>query len=500
MTHAFLPSELLLLIAEHFAPEEATSPIFVCRAWHDVFASVIWRTYSINALTQLSLDVLINHSHLVKELTYKGCTIPLEYFSIPFTRLTHLTVDSGFTGFFGEEALSHFAGLVALNNQLEELVIHGQSFAAEDTFWSSVASRPHLRRLTLERCSMESKGFAPFWRSLIRVEQLTIHRYHNINTKDFFYHKLEPLPALHSIDLDQVDMIPLLKLCANLRKSLQHLDSLVIYGVRDDRRLSLFLGAMDQLKELVLPDGVVGRLSLNALRRHFPTLQQVLFSDISKVPSKAIQTIMESCPQLTSLIAPWLSASRILGGGQWKCTKLRVLKADIAIKDEKQEAIRAQSREIFERLSKLEDLTALIIRGPTAETTTRQGLDLRLESGLGQLSTLRNLRHLDFRFTKQNMSPEDVAWINTHWKRLEQVEGRYLYPQESYYHVAEFFTPGDAASPCLVSRDWQNIFADRIWSKCTLSEHDRLPPVEGLIRNANHVTEHYLFGTNIRQG
>lgn len=447
MTHASLPSELLLLIAEYFAPEEATSPIFVCRAWHDVFASVIWRTYSINALTQLSLDVLINHSHLVTELTYKGCTIPLEYLSIPFTRLTHLTLDSGFTGFFGEEALSHFAGLVALNNQLEELVIHGQSFAAEDTFWSSVASRPHLRRLTLERCSMESKGFAPFWRSLIRVEQLTIHRYRSIDTEDFFYHELEPLPALHSIDLDQVDMIPLLKLCANLRsihwtrgfrfnrhfldelmillqgKSLQYLDSLVIYGVRDDRRLSLCLGAMDQLKELVLPDGVVGRLSLNALRRHFPTLQQVLFSDISKVPSKAIQTIMESCPQLTSLIAPWLSASRILGGGQWKCTKLRVLKADIAIKDEKQEAIRAQSREIFERLSKLEDLTALIIRGPTAETTTRQGLDLRLESGLGQLSTLRNLRHLDFRFTKQNMSPEDVAWINTHWKRLEQVEG-----------------------------------------------------------------------------
>ncbi|KAF9323455.1 hypothetical protein BG006_001432 [Podila minutissima] len=73
-------------------------------------------------------------------------------------------------------------------------------------------------------------------------------------------------------------------------------------------------------------------------------------------------------------------------------------------------------------------------------------------------------------------------------------------PTEVLCHVTEFFTPGEAASSRLVSRDWHNIFADHIWSKCTLSEHGRLPPVEGLIRNANHVTEHYLFGTNIRQG
>ncbi|KAG0093463.1 hypothetical protein BGZ92_005467 [Podila epicladia] len=72
-------------------------------------------------------------------------------------------------------------------------------------------------------------------------------------------------------------------------------------------------------------------------------------------------------------------------------------------------------------------------------------------------------------------------------------------PTEVLYHVAEFFTPGEAANPCLVSHDWHSIFADRIWSKCTLSKHGRLPPLEGLIRNANHVTELYLFGNDIRQ-
>ncbi|KAG0320128.1 hypothetical protein BG000_003687 [Podila horticola] len=329
MTHASLPLELLLSVAEYLTPPEATSPILVCRAWHNVFISVIWRSYSINALTQLPLDVLVNHSDLVTELTYKDRTIPQEYLSIPFTRLTHLALDSGSTGTFSEEAMSHFARLVALNDHLQEMVIYGQSFAAEDEFWSSVASRPHLRRLTLERCSMDSKGFAAFWRSLIRVEQLSIHRFRGIGAESFFCNELVALPALHSIDLDQLDTISLLRL-----------------------------------------------------------------------------------------------SSRIIQGGPWVCTQLKVFKAEIVIKHQDQEGIRAQSRAVFERLSKLEDLTTLIIRGNSAESITRQGPDLRLESGLDQLSTLRNMRRLDFKFTKQNMSAEDVAWIKTHWRRLEQVEGR----------------------------------------------------------------------------
>lgn len=448
MTHASLPLELLLSVAEYLTPPEATSPILVCRAWHNVFISVIWRNYSINALTQLPLDVLVNHSDLVTELTYKDRTIPQEYLSIPFTRLTHLALDSGSTGTFSEEAMSRFARLVALNDHLQDMVINGQSFAAEDEFWSSVAFRPHLRRLTLERCSMDSKGFAAFWRSLIRVEQLSIHRFRGIGAESFFCNELVALPALHSIDLDQLDTISLLRLCTNLRsiqwtrgrrfntrfldelnmllqgRRLQHLDSLVIYGVRDDRRLSRCLGAINQLREFKLPDGLIGRRSLWALRRHFSTLQQVLFADISEVSSRTTQTILESCPMLTSIIAPRLSASRIIQGGPWVCTQLKVFKAEIVIKHQDQEGIRAQSRAVFERLSKLEDLTTLIIRGNSAESIARQGPDLRLESGLDQLSTLRNMRRLDFKFTKQNMSAEDVAWIKTHWRRLEQVEGR----------------------------------------------------------------------------
>ncbi|KAG0347259.1 hypothetical protein BG005_000289, partial [Podila minutissima] len=44
-----------------------------------------------------------------------------------------------------------------------------------------------------------------------------------------------------------------------------------------------------------------------------------------------------------------------------------------------------------------------------------QSLDLRMESGLFQLSSLKKLWRLCYAGTIQNMSNEDAQWMRQHW-------------------------------------------------------------------------------------
>ncbi|KAI1295207.1 hypothetical protein EDD11_007955 [Mortierella claussenii] len=52
------------------------------------------------------------------------------------------------------------------------------------------------------------------------------------------------------------------------------------------------------------------------------------------------------------------------------------------------------------------------------------GLDLRLRSGLGQLSSLKKLRMLRFTGVEQRMTTEDVEWMLENWPELKVVQGR----------------------------------------------------------------------------
>ncbi|KAF9917447.1 hypothetical protein BX616_000983 [Lobosporangium transversale] len=58
------------------------------------------------------------------------------------------------------------------------------------------------------------------------------------------------------------------------------------------------------------------------------------------------------------------------------------------------------------------------------------GLDLRLRSGLSQLSELKRLRMIRFTGTEQEMGVEDVIWMLENWPELKVVQGR-MHPDEA---------------------------------------------------------------------
>jgi len=133
-----------------------------------------------------------------------------------------------------------------------------------------------------------------------------------------------------------------------------------------------------------------------------------------------------------------LKASAIMLGKPWICSSLEEFRVGIVVGASGKQTVRNRSRAIFERMSKLTCLTHLDIgchyiqddsgnsddsEDGDDDVPKRQSLDLTLESGLDQLASLKHLEELDFSYTVQNMSAEDVKWIRENWKRLQVVRG-----------------------------------------------------------------------------
>ncbi|KAG0346514.1 hypothetical protein BG005_000698 [Podila minutissima] len=345
--------------------------------------------------------------------------------------------------------MNSLAQLVARNDQLEELVITGLgTTTAAPQFWESVASRSRLRDVSIFGRSMLSEETEVFWNSLSHVERLSLSgvQIPAAGTKDF-WNERGALTALQSIQLGSSDSILLLRLFPSLRSldgwgrdaescdvldklhreieagRLKQLRRLHLSRIKDAHGLSLCLEAMECLEVLDISQGRRGGIPLKALKHHLPTLQQILLAKGSKIPIKMLQTILQSCPLLTKFEATQLMVSDVIKGKPWVCAELRTLRVDVVVKGHDPDTIGTESRAVFEKLSKLAQLEHLIIRGWN-DLSSCQGLDLRLESGLLLLSTLTKLQYLEFMFTIQNMSAEDIAWMKKYRTQLEQVIGR----------------------------------------------------------------------------
>ncbi|KAG0100541.1 hypothetical protein BGZ93_010864 [Podila epicladia] len=461
MTHELLP-ELLIAASKYFTAQGATAPSLVCRSWYQAFAPVIWYRLSMSSCRFFGqyqpLEQLARNAHHVRELIYQNHALPAEFLSIPYANLTKLDLLCG--SFVSGDLDVHFAQLVTVCQQLEDLAIVELDSESAPKTWQSIVSRPRLRVLNISGCSMTVNDFATLLRSLTSVKRLKLVENHcRGNGEAPLWDGLEILSEMDEICLDESSNVSLLKFCPNLRSLtwkgttrdgnnsaldelrrmlqagyLRQLDSLCFSRIKDYQRLALCMDALGRIRALDLVQDIRGghcKPLWMALTRHFPTLEQLSYRSMERIAvvAKAFPVILSSCPRLTNFQATQLRPYQLINGEPWVCSNLRTLKIEIVINGQSMDTIRCQSRAIFGRLSQLEKLTHLEIHeaGGLTSAASRvysQGLDLRLESGLGQLWTLKNLQYLDFGYTVQNMSAEDIAWMRKHWTRLEHVEGR----------------------------------------------------------------------------
>ncbi|KAG0092718.1 hypothetical protein BGZ92_008834 [Podila epicladia] len=402
---------------------------------------------------------MVQNAHNIRELICNGSSF--SNFEIPCSRLRTLRFHNVIYA-SRPQWWSQLTQLLVQNDHLETVDFDGTREASTLGFWEALISRPALKYVRMNSVSMSAEQFAIFWNGCRGLRQMELYDIKVPCTSEFIEEQLETLPGLEAITISHLAATALLRLCPGLRffrwqnydfggnaQQLQmlafllerqhfpHLESLQVTQV-DDLELATCLGAMGRVKELVMDGSILGLQSFGALKRHFDKLQRISLEYVFPISSKRILDVLESCPLLKYIRAPKLNVSAIMRGKPWVCLDLEEFRVGILAGVSGKATIHSESQAVFERLSKLTRLTHLDIgfhymqddnsdsddsNDSDGDNTACQGLDLTLESGFSQLSTLKNLEELDFTYTVQDMSVEDVKWMRDNLKKLQVVKG-----------------------------------------------------------------------------
>ncbi|KAF9324229.1 hypothetical protein BG006_000736 [Podila minutissima] len=427
--------------------------------------------------------------------------------------------------------------LIQSQHCLRTIYIKGSSKQATTAFWASLAPCTHAHLHNLE---LTAEHIRALWDGcqnlqeldtnsirLINVEELIVHHVILPNNGDFFEEAQArgghwALKKLEFLGEPTVDMIRFLVQCRRLTSLamrcswqarnhgpatlatfleqgyLPHLEELTVKSYVLDEDSPSCLRAMRHLKHLDCRSTRFGPISCTALARQFTSLQTLRLSK-SNVHGDMNQIFLESCPLLTEFCSTPTDGSWIEQGQSWACLGLKKLAMGIIIVDtnsSERDNIREQSRVVLRELGRLTQLEELYISMREVKVPL-QGLDMRLASGLRMLGGLRELKRLDFSYTRQVMYAPDIAFL----KRLEQRNVSVFGNTEQKMNllllpellaIVAGYLKAPASEARHISRVchlWYAVFSPVVWHKCCVDDafvNDEAA-IQGLIKNASHI-------------
>ncbi|KAF9090989.1 hypothetical protein BGX27_002107 [Mortierella sp. AM989] len=180
----------------------------------------------------------------------------------------------------------------------------------------------------------------------------------------------------------------------------------------------------------------IGPLAFKSLKQRFDSFTQLWFDGCITMTSGMVQEILTSCPHLIRLKAAPLDVRDILGNikgeqeeimfhpQEWVCLKLTSFEVPIYGLDGKPAK---WQRRVLQQLAKLERLEHLEIGVCDDDGSIHEyhsdGLDLRLESGLEILGSLKQLESISIEGLYQKMEEVDIRWITQNFPRLKRIYG-----------------------------------------------------------------------------
>ncbi|KAF8976308.1 hypothetical protein BGZ46_008368 [Entomortierella lignicola] len=425
--------------------------ILVSKSWYATFNPYIWSTINLY-WNKIDPDVLSRNRHFVKDICFIH-DISDQQKQIHFPNIQSLHISCR-----PHTDQDQYADFLDIHRQSITLFEFNIRFSPiSQRLWESVLALPELKDLSLLD---NHYGFNPiprFWEVCSRIESLAMHpnflpdkplpnslsstavfprlkrlefKLHFSDDIDRYWDIFTCFPNLVSFtcvrglrDDDNIDINGFAKRMA--LGSWTWLQELTALGCQiSDHNLALIISNMRQVKKLLVTGAEFGQLALEALRPHFPHLKELDISHPEIDMGLTIVEILKSCSQLEKLTAFRIMGSQITDRDIWGCKEsLRTLQLGFSLAEAIPEKYEQQQL-IFKKISELRnlerlDITNFEIPGTGPEST----LDLRLEMGLGQLETLRNMRELVFNYTKQFINVEEVKWMLNRWPKLSSVQG-----------------------------------------------------------------------------
>ncbi|KAK3811085.1 MAG: hypothetical protein J3Q66DRAFT_404469 [Benniella sp.] len=273
------------------------------------------------------------------------------------------------------------------------------------------------------------------WKRCGQVERLHVRKIDK-STPSFVQAMLAYMPNLHEIDIGG-------------EYSLFDFYTPPEDEVKDDVVAALLSGTLHGWKSVsVASSARFGRETMNALARHYSTLEDLFVDGNYDMGSCDVVQVLRSCSHLHTLIySNWSNGKTLVDGKAfvdldpdtgllkpWSCEgSLKVLEVKIAgiprpDLEEKSillEAYPGQGREIqsqvYERLGRLANLETL--RLGQASEPLYDCLEMSLESGLDKLSGLESLKELGVERLETKIGIKEIQWMVVNWPRLSVIRG-----------------------------------------------------------------------------
>ncbi|KAF8924733.1 hypothetical protein BGZ58_001507 [Dissophora ornata] len=442
--------EIRLNVANYLSRHDAVQCIQVSRIWHQTFLPFVWEEVEIRGGNVGSnpqgptVEVLQRYCDMVLNLDIQE-KVDARY-TLNYSKLRSLSLNTS-NGFQDSLAQSYDpTTMIANNPSLLDIAVCRIDIGA--SFWNAISQLQHVHSMSLyfERMA-DTTTVNAFWEACTHLRSLEMLSTFMTGKGDLSRFKFPRMRELKVdiMGLDIEDQLEFMTRCPMLeglswespiletwpfRKRLAklagsgawpNLQSLDLRGRMADGDAALILHGMQKATKIVLSSSAFGPQAFEALRRHFSTLRVLNLSLCHNVTSLMILQVLTSCPGLEELQGVGVLAKDIAEGATWVCHSLRTLVMDIQFKEHEQ----GLQPRVFERLSSLTRLQIFSLgHGMAPEQTTYQnGLDFRLQSGLGALISLKGMRYIKFTKTRQSLDQEDVQWMIDHWKALGIVVG-----------------------------------------------------------------------------
>ncbi|KAG0013701.1 hypothetical protein BGZ81_000874 [Podila clonocystis] len=169
MHHALDLTEILLRIATYLSDSELSFCATTCTPWSDLFLPLLYRTISLKWNSKISLEALEKHAHFVRNLSIAG-NIPAQFYWIPYTRLTHLSLDYTYRN----NRWDLCAQLIRCQQQSLEHMALAMPCKASKAVWEAIAGCSRLGSLSVEGTFLDAEHFPYFWDACSQVTQLTL--------------------------------------------------------------------------------------------------------------------------------------------------------------------------------------------------------------------------------------------------------------------------------------------------------------------------------------
>jgi hypothetical protein len=432
--------EILWEVPQYVSGRSLLACVRVSKAWYQAFLPQLWRDIELTKKKPHPPGAIHGYmySRFVKTLIIR-CIPAREHSSLVLPNLASLTVENAnwdenlFKLVSNYSTLIHldlggkiethstrFLGILVGLQSLKDVTLMGLDVNEDnvDTFWQLCA---HLERLDISFRRISAHDRQPPM-EFSRMRELRVSDF-SVSNVSWILDLVQGCPGLVSFGSLAQDanrlFIPRIAplVCAGRWPHLQRI-ALWTFSSDEDDVASIVSGmqriiAFEALLLLFTPR------MMDLLRPHFIHLQTLDLFTAPGFASAMAQEVMSSCPSLTTFKGCRIHADDIAGGQPWVCLKLKVLELRILSNPW---TLGYTQPLVFEQLSKLTLLQELYVY---PWEPNRLALDLRLDRGLGRLSTLRSLRFLDLSHsTMQMMQQQEIDWVLKHWKNLKRILGK----------------------------------------------------------------------------